>query len=165
MDVLHQGVHLDLQPLRHILQVVGIDRDTTHFQIGEHVDQGHLDFFKQPIELMVGELGFLAFDQQGRDIGIFRTVGGRSLDIDLVKSNLLGPLASDVFIAHGRVAEILLGEGIEIVGPARGVEEIARHHGIKGKPLHADPMPLQHNEIILDILPVLGMTRVFQQGA
>ena len=66
-----------------------------------------------------------------RDVGVFGGVGGDLGDRHFVHSLLVAAFADELVDLDRRVIEILLGEVVEVVAAAAGVEQVAGDHRVE----------------------------------
>ena len=82
---------------------------------------------------------------------------------NLIKRQLLGAFAGDVFKGDGLFAQILQRQRIHIMARGGGVEHIGCQHGVGKRADDSDLIVRQHRNIVLEVLTNLGFGWVFQQ--
>ena len=97
-----------------------------------------------------------------RDVGVFGGVRGHLGDRHFVHPLLIFAFADQLVDLDRRVVEILLGQVVEVVAAAAGVEQVAGDHRVErdaGQP-HADVA--EHDHVVLQVLADLADGRVFE---
>jgi len=61
------------------------------------------------------------------------------------------------------VAQVLEGQGVQVVTAGGAVEDIGLQHGVVGYALEPDAVIGQHAHVVLEVLAGLGPRRVLQQ--
>ena len=99
------------------------------------------------------------------DIGIFGGIRAGLVQVDLVEGELLGALAGDVLEGDGGVVEVLLRQAVHVVAGSRGIQHVRLKHGVERHAAHVDGRRAvsQNVDVVLGVLPDLGLGRVFQQ--
>ena len=81
----------------------------------------------------------------------------------LIKADLVGALAAQVFKADAAAPQVALGQAGQAVRHVH-FQHIALQHGVVGIALHLDAVVGKHMAVVLDVLAQLFCSRVLQPG-
>ena len=94
-------------------------------------------------------------------VRVFAGVLGGTLQVDLVKADLVGPLTAQVFEAQATAPQVALRQARQAVRLV-DLKNITLQHGVMGVALDLDAMVGKHMPVIFHVLPQLGVQGVFK---
>ena len=151
---MQQGCHAALEVQGHLAQVGAVQCHAAPFQGHQHVDQRHFHARKKVVQLGGREPRPQLPRQQQGHVGVLGAVPGGAFHVHLIEGHLLGALARYVFITDRLVLQVLARQCVHVVGAPRRVEQVAGDHGVAHDPPQRDALPLQHDDVVLDVLAV-----------
>ena len=102
--------------------------------------------------------------QPERDVGVFGGVGADLGDRHFVHPLLVAAFADQLVDLDRRVIEIALGEVVEVVAAAAGVEQVAGDHRVERDAGKRHAGVAEHDHVVLQVLADLADGRVFEHG-
>ena len=152
IDFVLQLLQILVQLARQFGKMLAVDPHAGHLHIRQHLDQRQLQLLVQ-FQGFVFKARLQRMRQTPGDIGILRRVFGGRLDLHLVETDLLGPLARHVGIGDVLMPQHLHCQSVEAVLPLGRIQHIRRQHGIERDALKRHPLVGQHDQIVLDVMP------------
>ena len=144
-------------------QGVGVDHHTVAFDAVQRLAAGDFQFV-DGLELVVGlQAGPQHPMHVQRLVAVFTGVFGSFVDGHLGKGDLVGTLATQVFVADAAAPHMPLGQAGEVVGLVH-LQHIALQHGVVGIALHLDAVIGKHMPVVFDVLPQFEVPRALQPG-
>ena len=86
-----------------------------------------------------------------RLVCVLTGVFGRLGNVHLVKSNLVDPLAAQVFKREAATPQVAFGQAGQAVRHVH-FQHVALQHGVMGIALHFDAMVSKHMAVVFDVL-------------
>ncbi len=147
------------------LELLDVEQDPAPLHRRKHRQQGHFNLLVDAAE---GGFGLEPRPEplmhaQG-DVGILRGVLAGRLHRHFREGNLARALAGDLFVADGAVGKLALGQAIEIVAAASGVEDVAFEHRVMSDAAQRNPVMGEHVQVVFEVLPYFRPVRVLEQG-
>jgi len=96
-----------------------------------------------------------------RDVGIFCRIACGGLDIDLVKTNLLGAFAHHIGVTHRRQPEMAQREVAHVVRLVR-FQHVGLQQRVFGDAAQRDAVVGEYMFVVFEVLPQLFVRRAFQ---
>ena len=161
VDVLFDVAEAVGEVCRCLAQGFGVYAHAVALQVDEHGHQGHLHvaqqglgarlfkFLVQHVPEAEGDVGILA--------GVAVDVGGREVGHGLLAPALV---AQQFFDVDGAVVQVDFGQVVHVVAQL-GLEDVVGQHGVEQRTPDLHAVVLQHNHVVLDVLPHLQGLRVF----
>ena len=100
-----------------------------------------------------------------RDVGVLCGVDADFLHGHFVHSFLVAAFADQLVDLDRRMVEILLGEVVEVVAAAAGVEQIVGDHRVESQAGERDANVFEHDHVVLEVLAQLADGGVFEDGS
>ena len=165
VDLLFEAPELPFELLGHRLEDRGVDPDPQDLHPGQQADEGLFDLLVKPVELPRPDLVRQDLAELLGEGRVLAGVGGRRLDGHLVHGQLLLALAGDVRVRRLRLPEIVEGQLLEpVLAPVR-LEKVGQDHRVPRDPGQPDALPLEDDQVVLDVLAGLQDLRVLKDGA
>ncbi len=138
-----------------------VDLDPQRLHPGQDRDQRAFDRGVQVPEVLVADPGGEDLLDPPGGVGILAGVLGDLGDVDPVHRDLRLPFADQRRDRDHRVVQEALRELVEAVVPLARLQEVAQDHRVGDRPGDLDPGPLEHQHVVLEVLPdLLGVGSV-----
>ena len=153
VDFLFDLAHAGREVFGCLPQGLRVDAHAVALHVGQHGDERHLYFLKQPAGVVLVEFLLQDVFQLQRDVGVFAgiavDIGGR----EVAHVFLLAPFRADEFLdVDGLVFEVDFSQVVHAVAQF-GLEDVVGYHGVEQRAAHFRAVVSQHEDVILDVLP------------
>ena len=102
--------------------------------------------------------------QLQRDIGIFRGIRCRRLEIDLVECQLFGAFSRDILVMNRFPAEVVPCHRVHVVACRDTVQHIGLEHRVEAHAGQADAVAGQYVRVILEMMADFCRIRVLEKS-